>query len=109
MWSLFGYAVIFVVVIIVLHQLWFMRKFLFAILILGTVGYFITNFVLRNKDMSEGNVKKTTKIVYHTIKNGIEKTTSVLQEWNGNSVQSEPGKKLEESKSKPESEGFVTE
>lgn len=107
MWSLFGYAVVFVLVIIALHQLWFMRKLLFAMLIFGTLAYFITNFALRNTDMSEGNVKKTTQTVIRKIKRGVEKTTQTLDRWEKNDF-GDP-KRYKKPEEPEKDEGFVTE
>jgi len=102
MWSFFGYAVIFLIVVIALYQIWYMRGVLILILILGTIGYFVTNLVVRNRDLSEGNVKKTTKIVVTKVRNAVKKTCTALEE-----SRNKPYDLGEEIK--PEPEGFVTE
>lgn len=58
--SFLGYAAIFLFVVIVLYFLWSMKYVLIGLVIFGTLGFFITNFVLRNADMSDKNVIKTT-------------------------------------------------
>ena len=107
-WSFFGYAVILLIVVIVLHQLWFMRGVLIFILIFGTLGYFVTNLVVRNRDLSDGYVKKTTKMVFTKVMNTVEKTCNALEAWDnkpydlGEEIKQEP-------EPEPEPEGFVTE
>ena len=108
MWSLFGYAVIFVIVIIALHQLWFMRKFLLAVAIFGILGYFITNYVLRDADMSEGNVKKVTKTVIRKVQKGINKTNATLDKWEKSDF-GDSGAQTQPKTEPKEDEGFVTE
>lgn len=78
MWSLFGYLVIFFIVVVVLYYLWSMRVVILGLAILGIFGYFITNHVLRDADMSENNVKKTTLMVLLKA----DKVIDFMEEWN---------------------------
>jgi len=106
-WSFFGYAAIFIVVMIILHQLWFIRHILIALLILGSLAYFITNYKLRNADMSDENVKKTTKSIIHKTRINMRKTTAFLEKMNTMTSAPEPNENVQP-EPKPEPEGFVT-
>ena len=109
-WSFFGYAVIFLVVLLVLVRLWEARAIILTLLVFGTIAYFVTNRIVKNRDMSDDNVKKTTiSVTTKSLKKIIEFCDGV-DEYNArrekefneryNPVSKRP---------KPESEGFVVE
>ena len=109
--SFFGYAAVFVVVVIILSQIWSMRKFLVYIAVFGILGYFITNYYLKGADMSEGNVKKTTKNIVNKIFDATEKFDNAMERYFANhdrEVQLElQQEKLKNKKPDPEPEGFA--
>ena len=109
-WSFFGYAVIFLVVLFVLIRIWALKSIIMLLLVFGTMAYFITNRIVKNRDMSDGNVKKTTIDVTVKSLNKIVSLCNALDEYNDRKEkefieQYNPVSK----RPKPEPEGFVVE
>lgn len=109
-WSFFGYAVIFLIVLVVLKNVWRLRATILFLLVFGTIAYFVTNRIVKNRDMSDDNVKKTTISVTTKSLNKIIEFCDGVDEYNArrekefneryNPVSKRP---------KPEPEGFVVE
>jgi len=98
--SFLGYAAVFTLVVIGLYLLWSMKYILIGLTILGTLGFFITNFVLRNADMSDKNVIKTTIAV-------VNRTDRILDRVNNFRISPRQLEDTGVAKPEIEPEGFV--
>lgn len=103
MWSLFGYAVVFLIVSFIILKLWALRYIIFTVLIVGTLAFFITNYKLRNADMSDENVKKTTEETLIKGKCYLDKLNNFMEKANKLTYPD----KTPKSKPVPEPEGFA--
>ena len=104
--SLFGYLAVALVVAFVLFRLWELKGVIIFLVMLAIPTYFITNYILKDADMSEENVK--VKIIKVMTKTNIflDDVNMFLKKMNSSSDDylDEP---REESDKEPEPEGFV--